>query len=134
MRLGRRGTGAAAPSATTRDRDGQRPRSQRRGRLRRTAPAPGAPADSLVRHDVDVDVAGVAHDVVGGARRSAMLRRLRRDAPTTIWVALTDRAKSSTAAGDVVADDRVERAAEVLGELAQACDESAGAGRCRRRA
>ena len=54
--------------------------------------------------------------------RRAVLNRPRRDAPTTTWVPFTDLANSRTAVGDVLADDRVEGAAEVLGQLPEPRD------------
>ena len=55
----------------------------------------------------------MAIEVVG---RNSWVSRLCRDTPTTTWVPLTSRAKSSTAAA-IVADDDVEGAAQVLASV-----------------
>ena len=64
---------------------------------------------------------------------SARHQRDRGVAPSTIWVACSARAKSDQGGGDVVADDLVVRAAEVVEQCAVRVEQLAGAARPGRR-
>ena len=128
--------------------DGERRRraSWRRTRDGATAPRPArrrgpaggrtpARVPSRLGDDVDVEALGVARTMrFTTAPWTSSCQRLRRLAPITIWVAISERAKSTSAAGTSLADDLAVGAAELFEQAALVVEGRTGAGaRGRRR-